>query len=374
MKSATYFAVLPALAAVVAVAGCGNSGGPRGQQPTGAASTPNTINVDADAKGIQTVTVQTTAVPEYLEVPARIDTDPTTVVHVFAPAGGRVVEVKVRPWQHVEKGQTLATLQSGDLARAVADYHKALVDNGVKQKEAARSQDLYDHHAISEREYQRAQADLQLSKAEVEAAREQVRALGMDPDHAAAQLILTAPREGVILGVAAAPGEFSQALAAPAPVCTIADIRTVWALGGLYEKDLAATKSGVPARVTLSAYPNRQWTGRVSAVGDAVDPATRTLQIRVLLENPDGSLKPGLFGTIRLLRSTAQGILLPAAAVIREGTEASVFVAKGNGQFERRSVQLGRTVDGNIEIISGVNPGENVVTDGALLLRSAGQG
>ena len=88
----------------------------------------------ADSKGIQTRIARTSTVPEYLDLPAHIEPDPTRVVHVFAPAGGRITEMKVRPWDRVEKGQTLATLESSDLARAVADYHKALVDNQVKQK------------------------------------------------------------------------------------------------------------------------------------------------------------------------------------------------------------------------------------------------
>ncbi len=371
MKSAFCFI---GLAAVFTLAGCGDSGGARPQQvAAGGANGADTVFIASDAKGLQTVTVRASTIPEYLELPARIEADPTTVVHVFAPAGGRIVEVKVRPWERVAKGQTLATLESGDLAHAVADYHKAVSDNQVKQKELARSQDLYQHNAVSERDLQQAQADAEQSNAELEAARAAVRAYGMDPDHASAQLVLTAPRAGVILEVAAAPGEFSQALSAPAPLCTIADTGVVWAVGDVYEKDLLAMRSGEPAQVAINAYPGQQWTGRISAVSQAVDPATRSLQVRVKLANPGGRLKPGLFGTIRVERSSAQGILVPSAAVIREGNDAFVFVAKGGGRFERRSVNLGRTADGTVEIASGVNAGETIVSEGALLLRPSQQ-
>ncbi len=95
---------------------------------------PGTEFIASDSKGIQTQAARTSAIPEYLDLPAHIEADPTRVVHVFAPAGGRIVEMKVRPWDRVEKGQTLAILESSDLARAVADYHKALVDDQVKQK------------------------------------------------------------------------------------------------------------------------------------------------------------------------------------------------------------------------------------------------
>jgi len=336
-------------------------------------SSPGTEYVAPDSKGIQTHAARMSAIPEYLDLPAHIEADPTRVVHVFAPAGGRIVEMKVRPWDRVEKGQTLAMLESSDLARAVADYHKALADRQVKQKALARSQDLLEHNAISEKDFEQTQGDAQQSQAEVEAAREQVQVFGMDPDHASTQLLVKAPRAGVVLDIGAAPGEFSQALSAPAPLATVADITSVWAVGDIYEQDLSAAKSGEEARVTLNAYPTQHWAGRVSVVSDAVDPATRTLHVRVVLPNDGSRIKPGMFGAIRILRSSGQGILVPAPAVIREGNDAYVFVGKGNGHFERRAVKIGRTLDGSIEILSGVNAGEIIVSEGTLLLRSAGQ-
>jgi cobalt-zinc-cadmium efflux system membrane fusion protein len=366
--------VLLFLSLAVALAGCG-AGGSKDETPSNpqSPSSPRTEYVAPDSKGIQTQAARSSASPEYLDLPAHIEADPTRVVHVFSPAGGRIVEMKVRPWDRVEKGQTLAMLESSDLARAVADYHKALADHVVKQKALVRSQDLLEHKAISERDFEQTQGDAQQSEAEVEAAREQVQVFGMDPDHASTQLLVKAPRSGVILDIGAAPGEFSQALSAPAPLATVADISSVWAVGDIYEQDLSAARSGEEAQVTLNAYPNRRWAGRVGVVSDAVDPATRTLHVRVVLPNDASRIKPGMFGAIRILRSSGQGILVPAPAVIREGNDAYVFVGKGNGRFERRAVKIGRTLDGSIEITSGVNAGETIVSEGTLLLRSAGQ-
>ncbi|HXA77195.1 MAG TPA: efflux RND transporter periplasmic adaptor subunit [Candidatus Acidoferrales bacterium] len=362
------------LSLAAALVGCGTekSTDNASSNPKNSAS-PGTEYIAPDSKGIQTEAARTSAIPEYLDLPAHIEADPTRVVHVFAPAGGRIVEMKVRPWDRVEKGQTLAMLESSDLARAVADYHKALADHQVKQKALVRSQDLLEHKAISEKDYEQAQGDAQQSQAEVEAAREQVQVFGMDPDHASTQLLVKAPRAGVVLDIGAAPGEFSQALSAPAPLATIADITSVWAVGDIYEQDLSAAKSGEEAQVTLNAYPNQHWAGRVSVVSSAVDSATRTLHVRVVLPNDAARIKPGMFGAIRILRSSAQGILVPTAAVIREGNDAYVFVGKGNGRFERRVVKIGRTLDGSIEIVSGVTAGETIVSEGTLLLRAAGQ-
>lgn len=365
------------LSAAFLAAGCGGSGGTgeQSQADSGAAdsSAGSGQYVAPDARGIETVTVKDSPIPEYLELPAHIDPDPTRVVHVFPPATGRIVEMKVRPWDHVQKGETLAVIESADLARAVADYHKAQADNQVKQDELARARDLYEHRAIAEKDLQQAQGDAQMSAAELAATRDQIRELGMDPDHASNQLNVVAPQSGVILDVGASPGEYSNALAAPAPLCTIADISTVWAVGDIYEKDLVAAKTGQEAQVTLDAYPGQTWVGRVSDVSDAVDAVTRALQVRVVLANPKGELKPSLFGTIRLLRSSSPGILLPSDAVIREGNDAYVFLGIGNNRYGRRNVTLGRSIDGSLEIVSGLNPGDTVVSEGALLLRAAPQ-
>ena len=151
------------LSAAFLAAGCGGSAGTgaQSQADSGAADSAAGSGqyVAPDARGIETVTVKDSPIPEYLELPAHIDPDPTRVVHVFPPATGRIVEMKVRPWDHVQKGETLAVIESADLARAVADYHKAQADNQVKQDELARARDLYEHRAIAEKDLQQAQGD-----------------------------------------------------------------------------------------------------------------------------------------------------------------------------------------------------------------------
>ena len=361
----------------MALAGCGDSRAKQdaqaAQNPANGAAASGEYTAE-NASGIVTATVQLSAVPNYVELPAQIQSDPTRVVHVYPPAGGRITEMKVRPWDHVEKGQTLAILDSSDLARAVADYHKALIDQEVKQKELDRAKYLYAHSAIAQKDLQQAQGDSQMADAEVQAARSQLQVLGANPDHAGAELRVVAPRSGVVLDIGASQGEYSNALSAAQPLCTIADISTVWAVGDIYEQDLSATHLGEAAQVTLDAYPGQSWNGRVSAVADAVDPNTRTLHLRVVLPNPGGKLKPAMFGSIRLLRSTSQGILVASTAVLREANMAYVFVSEGNGKYQRRTVTLGRAFDGSIEIVSGLKPGDAVVTQGALLLREAAEG
>ena len=377
LRRPSWLALVATGAVAIFLPGCGSSAShPAAGDPAAAQSAPDSSAAEyfaPDTKGIQTITVAMTAVPDYLDLPAHIEADPTLVVHVYPPAGGRIVEMKVRPWDRVAKGQPLAVIESADLSRSVADYHKALADNGVKQQALARAKDLFEHSAIAEKDYQQAQADALSSQADLTAARDQIRVFGVDPDHASSELPVIAPRAGVILDVGASLGEYSKSLDAPEPLCTIADIGTIWAVGDIYENDLTAAKSGQPADVTLTAYPGRHWPGRVSVLSDAVDPSTRTLYVRITLANPGERIKPQMFGSIRLTRSVAQAILVPASAVVREGNNAYVFVSIGQGRFERRNVTIGRTLGASIEIAKGLKAGETVVSEDPLLLRAVGQ-
>jgi cobalt-zinc-cadmium efflux system membrane fusion protein len=361
------------LIAVAALAGCGAAADQKTENLPPSQPATLAVYLAADAKGVQTITVATQQIPDYLEIPGKVAPDPTRVVHVFPATGGRVVEMRVRPWDRVSKGQTLAIIESSEASRALSDYLKARTDAELKKKSLERSNDLFAHHAIAEKDLQQAQADSQSADAEMKAAVDQLHLMGVDPAGSNDQLKVLAPRSGVILDVGAASGEFSKSLDAPQPLCTIADLDTVWIEGEIFEKDVKGLRPGEAAEITLSAYPGEKWSGRISVVGDAVDPATRTLKVRVELANPKLRLKPDMFATVRLLRSTSQGLLIPTAAVDREGQAAFVFVGTGNNKFERRSVTLGRNFGQNIEVVSGLAPGAVIVSEGSVLMRGAAQ-
>jgi cobalt-zinc-cadmium efflux system membrane fusion protein len=358
--------------AFLSISGCGGSSSPK---PAAAADQSETGNlfVAQDAKGIRTITVQPTTIPDYMEIPGRIVSDPTRVVHVYPAAGGRVVEMKVRPWDRVQQGQTLALLESSDLSRAMADYQKARTDAALKKKALDRSSDLLAHHAMAEKDAEQAEADAQSAEAEEKTALDRLHLLGADPAATSNQLRVIAPRSGVILDIGNAQGELSKSLDAAQPLCTIADLDTVWVEGEIFEKDLAGLKPGTPVSIAFGAYPDEKRTGRVSVIGDAVDSVTRTLKVRIVLSNPGLRLKPDMFATIRLLRSSTQGILVPAAAVERDGLAAYVFVGVADNRFERRQVVLGRTVDESLEVTSGLTAGNVIVSEGVVLLRAASQ-
>jgi membrane fusion protein, heavy metal efflux system len=363
----------PGLMAACGGAGSGQSAAAEPASAPGASSgVADDLVLPEGARGITTAPARSAELPDYLDITARIQADPTGVVRVYAPVSGRLLSVEVRPADYVQEGQVLATLASADLAQAWAAYRQAQADAQVKQQALERSRLLYENHVIALRDYQQTQADAQSAAAALASARTRLELLGADPDKSADQVSIRAPRSGVVIEVGAAPGEFAKSLDNSNPLCTIADLSAVWAVGDVYEKDVASIHVGDPATVTATAYPGEPRRGRITAIGSALDTTTRTLKVRVVLANPGLRLKPDMFATIRAVRTVRTAVVVPEAAVLREGSSAFVYVQRVPGRFVRRAVTLGRDADHHqLEVTSGLTPGDTVVVDGAELLRAA---
>jgi cobalt-zinc-cadmium efflux system membrane fusion protein len=148
---------------------------------------------------------------------------------------------------------------------------------------------------------------------------------------------------------------------------TIADLWTVWIVGDVFEKDIAKVQTGTKATVLVDAFPGQRWNGRIDSVSGALDPVTRTLKVRVALVNSGQKLKPEMFATIHVDTGSHQGIVVPASAIIHTGQNTFVFV-ENQGKPEQLNVSTGQSVDGKVEITSGVQPGQRVAVNGAELL------
>ncbi len=344
------------------LAGCGRSSSPA-QAASLSQSTP-------DTRVVKTALVQPEVVAESLELTARVQADPARTVHVYPPAGGRVISLAVRPGDHAVKGQTLAVLESSEIAGARSDYTKALAARERADRGLKRAQLLFDHQVMPEKDYLDAKAEAVTAESELRRTQERLRMLGVPLEGSSDQLRVAAPRSGAVLDLGAAPGEFNKALDAQTPLCTIADLSSIWVVGDVYEQDLAAIRKGVPVEVSVSAYPGETWKGRVDSVSDQVDPVTRSLKLRVVLPNPDDRLKPEMFARIRVSRGTRQAIVVPQTAVLHEGEKASVIVQSPQNKFEERTVKLGPVTGQKVEIVAGLKPGEQVVVEGAALLRN----
>jgi cobalt-zinc-cadmium efflux system membrane fusion protein len=284
-----------------------------------------------------------------------------------------VVDIKTRLDDNVKKGQLLFRVQSADVSTAFDAYLKTVNDEQLANKAYLRAEDLLKHGAISEAMVEQADDAEKNAKADLTAAEEQLKVLGVDKDHPSTVVDVFAPISGVIIGQnvtnAAAAG---VTLSGSATAFTIADLSTVWIMCDVYENDIPRLKVGQEARFRLNAYPDKPLTGHISDIGPVLDPSLRTAKVRIQLANP-GFLKLGMFGTATFtsLKKETHAVV-PADAVLHLHDRDWVYLPAGGNRFKRAEVHAGKMLDGNRqEILSGIQPGQQVVSN-ALLLETAG--
>jgi cobalt-zinc-cadmium efflux system membrane fusion protein len=294
-------------------------------------------------------------------------------VPVISLANGRVVDIKTRLDDNVKKGQLLFRVQSADVSTAFDAYLKTVNDEQLANKAYLRAEDLYKHGAIAQAMVEQTEDSEKNAKADLTAAEQQLAVLGVDKDHPNTVVDVYAPISGVIIGQnvtnAAAAG---VTLSGSATAFTIADLSTVWILCDVYENDIPKIKLGQEARFVLNAYPDRPLIGHIGDIGPVLDPSLRTAKIRIEVANP-GILKLGMFGTATFTSLKKEShAAVPADAVLHLHDRDWVYLPAGGNQFKRTEVHAGKMLDGDRqEILSGIQPGQQVVTK-ALLLETAG--
>jgi len=308
-----------------------------------------------------------------LSVTGSILPDVSREVPVISLANGRVVDIKARLDDNVKKGQLLLKVQSPDITSAFDAYLKAANDEQLAAKALIRTQDLFQHGATSQAILDQAEDTAKDAKADLTAADEQLQTLGINKSHPSSVVNVYAPISGVIVAQnvtnAAAAG---ASLSGSATAFTIADLSTIWVVCDVYENDIPKLQLGQQAKIRTSAYPDRLLTGHISDIGPILDPSLRTAKVRIEVVNP-GFLKLGMFATATftsLTKSTYAAV--PADAVLHLHDRSWVFVPAGENQFRRIEVHAGQMLSGDRqEILSGLEPGQRVVTN-ALLLETAG--
>jgi len=300
-----------------------------------------------------------------LNVTGTVYPDISREVPVISLASGRVVAIKARLDDFVHKGQLLLQVQSPDITNAFATYLKALNDEQLANKAFLRAKDLKEHGAISEAQLEMAEDSEKDAKANLVAAEDLLKTLGVDKSHPSSIVGVYAPISGVIVAQnvtnAAAAG---VTYAGSSSVFTIADLSVVWIVCDVYENDIPKLQLGQRARIKLDAYPDRVLTGRISDIGPVLDPTLRTAKVRVEVANP-GILKLGMFATATFTgKIKQQRASVPASAVLHLHDREWVFVPAGGNKFRRLEVQAGQMLPGDKqEILSGIAAGQQVVSN-----------
>ena len=323
--------------------------------------------------GIETTVAHVQKSTDFLDIPARVSADPSHVVRIFPPLSGRMLGLRVLPGQEIGKGAVIATLQSSDIATARNDFEKAKIEVLRADRALTRGKLLLQHDVLSQADYYELEATDQAAHSELERSRQRIHELGFSEDSNSDEVALRSPISGVVLDIGTATGEMQRSLDNAAPIATIANIDSVWIVGDVFERDLASVKPGRNVQVLIPAYPDLNLTGRIANIGDALDPSTHTLKLRVVLPNPKHTLKADMFATIRILAAARNTVIVPETAVLHEGDKTSVFIQNASGKYDQRDVTIGRTFTSgtikNVEVLTGINDGDKVVTVGGALLR-----
>jgi len=314
-----------------------------------------------------------------LEASAQIEAAPQRQAKVGSRLEGRVTDIRVNSGDKVKAGQTLALVNSPDVGRAKADYLAALARSNVAAGTAEREKALFEKKITSERDWREAEAESVKARADKEAAENRLHALGVeDADleklrvagHYDSTVAIPAPIPGVVVERKVTLGQ----MVAPADTLfTVMDLGEVWILLDVYERNLSQVREGQEASVRVAAYPDEEFKGRVANVGAVFEAKSRAAKARVVLANPKGALRPGMFATVTLEGTTGDErtlVVAPSAAVQRDGEDNYVFIPRGDHEFEGRRVKVGRVLGDWTEILEGVSDGETVVTAGSFLLKS----
>jgi len=337
------------------------------------------LPADQAASKFSTALVEQHDIPHAVTMGGRLTFDDMRVTHVFSPVNGRITRLLAAPGEHLKKGAPLAIFLSPDLGSAFSDEFKAKADLIAAQHEVKRQREMYALKASSERDLEAAEDNYGRAKAEYDRAAQKTRLLREGAVNSVSQeFVLRSPIDGDVVARMANPGLEVQGQYSGASnvveLFTIGRIDPLWLLGDVYEADLPHVKPGAELEVQVSAYPGRTFRGTVDWISDTLDPLQRTAKVRCVLKNPEGLLRPEMYGVVNIAAPTRQAVTVPRDAVLRDGDETVVFIeeprqADGRVTFNRRRVITNEQFPGDlVPVLSGLTQGERVATRGSIFL------
>ena len=327
----------------------------------------------ADRSGIVVTEVSMQAATNGLRVPGVVEPNAYRQVSVTPLVGGRVVAVSAQLGDHVRKGRRLAQVYSPELAEARTKYVAAKAMLDAHDRELQRTAKLVEIGAASRQELERIHAEHAAQSADVDSARSRLELLGADPDvsgQAGATATVAAPIDGVVTERVANVG---LNIDPATKLFTIVDLSHVWIVADVYERDLQRVHEGARATVTTTAFTDRPIQGRIAFIDPQLNAASRTAKIRVEVANPRGDLRPGMYADVTIETAAAAPVLaVPKEAIQTVGDRQVVYVAASNDAvtFAERDVRLGSAVGEQVEVLSGLSPGERIVSKGSFSVRA----
>jgi cobalt-zinc-cadmium efflux system membrane fusion protein len=304
-----------------------------------------------------------------VSLPGKVGFDEDHTQRVASPIDGRAVAILAKLGDRIKAGQALVQLSSPNVGLIQADAQKAASDLSVSQKSTERVHKLQAEGAIAEKEVAQSEGELRKARADVARTTAQLRALGLTASDPAVGASLRAQIPGTLVERNVLVGQEVRA-DQTTPLMTITSLDSVWVVADAYEQDLGLISDGDTVAIRVPAYPGETFPGRVTHIGEVVDPASRTVKIRCLVANPGHKLKPEMFAKVDVRDSGRRKVIMvPSKAVLSEGDKALVVVAIEGNVFRARRVDVGPETEGQVRILGGLNPGEKIVTDGAIFMK-----
>jgi membrane fusion protein, heavy metal efflux system len=370
------------MAALVATfaPGCGNgeseseSAQPADQheeEEAHAADEVQAVTLDSTALAMTDIVVGTAESVESSRLPVTgaITYDQNRVSHIGPRTEGRIVALRVDLGSRVAVGQVLAVLESPEVGATRADLHEAQALVRIQTENYEREKRLEAQGISSRKELLEAEAELRRAEAAAVSAAERLRTLGAGQGEGG-EFTITAPFAGVVVEKHATLGE----VAGPSDqLFTVADLSRLWIELDIFERDLRRVTIGQPVLVRTAAYPGRAYSGRIVYVADVLDPERRTVRARVEVENPDRSLKPGMFATAEIEVGSGDPIVVVPRVAVQDVEGRQVVWVPGDapGEFHTQPVEVGSALDdGRVQILAGLAAGDRVVVAGAFTLKA----
>ena len=329
-------------------------------------------DAEAARAGIRTEALQEQQLADTVNLTATVEVNRERFAHVLPRVAGRITSVTAKLGDAVKQGQTLAVLESMEVGEAYSEYAQALADANVARTAFERAERLHAEQIIPAKEYQRARGEHEKTRAQVQAAAQRLKMLGVSPsagakDAAVSSFAVTAPLAGTVIERKAVLGELAKT---EESLFVVADLSKLWLEANVGEADLGRVRTGSRARARVASYPDEVFEGKVSHVGAVLDKDTRTAKAIVELNNAKGMLRPQMFANVAIEVGTTRKVLaLPESAVTLVQGLPTVFVEEAAG-FEARPVELAGRSGGRVIIKSGVQPGDLVVTEGVYALKA----
>lgn len=345
---------------------------------------------------ITTSTVTKRILPVEIVASGQVQSAADRTTEIASPVSGRVERIAVQPGERVVAGQLLAILRSSEVAQIESELLQQILELDAEREQdqvqltLTRSTFEREKQLLAEKvgvradfeqarsEYLKAAAVLhslvRKRHALITTASERLRLLGMGPGEANRvvreqkvdnTVMVRTPRSGIIAARNFNPGELVDG---SKPLFVVADLTKVWLIAQVFEKDIASTRIGLPATARVDSYPGKTFSGRLDYIAPGLDPQTRTLAVRATFDNSSGRLKPQMFARLTLLSGSISVLAVPTAAVQKSGETYVAYVEQDHHTYEERRLILGRTFDSQVEVKSGLAPGEKIAVKGSVEL------